>query len=197
MRAHRTIPLTFLVSMTLVACSGASESPGDEAAGGSASGEVGGAPGTGGAPGSGSGGAPASEDAVPTSSAELFAYLQAGGYRSLLAESAPHPSAGPHGGSVRTYITPGLAASLEAGQQEHPVHAAAVKELYLRGTTVAGWAVMVKTQPASDGGDGWYYYEIYSATDPSRPVADGPGVGLCAGCHSAGRDFVLSPFPLQ
>lgn len=136
-------------------------------------------------------------EAVPTSGAELFDYLKAGGYLGFPAESAPHASAGPHGGKVRTYVNPSLKASLQAGNAEHPAGAAAVKELHQSSDTVQGWAVMVKTEAASDGGDGWYWYEIYSATDPSSPVADGNGVALCYNCHASGKDYFLSPFPLQ
>ena len=55
-----------------------------------------------------------------------------------------------------------------------------------------GWAVMVKTS-AAQGGDSWYWYEIYNG----NIFADGEGVGLCTGCHSGGQDFFLSPWPLQ
>jgi hypothetical protein len=143
----------------------------------------------------GSGGADPGE--VPTSPMELFAYLKAGGYLGYPGESAPHASAGPHGGEVRTYITPSLDASLKANDAEHPIHAAAVKELYLGSATVQGWAVMVKIQDTSDGGKGWYWYETFNATDPSKYSTAGSGVPLCYNCHAAGEDFFRSPFPLQ
>jgi hypothetical protein len=135
--------------------------------------------------------------AVPTSGDDLFPYLQSGKYLGLPSESAIHTSTGPHGGKVRTFVNPSLLASLEAGNAEHPVDAAAVKELWGAGASLGGWAVMVKTEADSAGGDGWYWYEVYSATDPSSPVADGNGIGLCANCHAGGKDFFLSPFPLQ
>lgn len=133
--------------------------------------------------------------AVPTEAEALLAFLQAGAYRDFPHESAPHPSQGPHG-SVQTYLDPTLAGSLEAGAATHPVGAAAVKELY-QGGELSGWAVYVKTQADSDGGNGFYWYEVFSTTDPTRIGADGVGVPLCVGCHQAGRDFTLSPFPLQ
>jgi len=49
--------------------------------------------------------------------------------------------------------------------------------------------VMVKLQDDSDGGRGWYWYE-------GEGLA-GVGLGICTGCHSAGRDLVRIPFPLQ
>jgi hypothetical protein len=207
MRTWHFLPITCLIVVSSAACGGDPDetgSPGSQGAGGASSstGLPSGAGGDGGGGGAGTGGAGgagggSSETAVPTSGPELFAYLKAGSYLGFPAESVVHDSTGPHGGKVRTYITPSLEASLKAGNTEHPIHAAAIKELYLSGMSVQGWAVSVKTKDTSDGGNGWYWYEIYSATDPSSPVADGNGVPLCYNCHAAGKDFVLSPFPLQ
>ncbi len=130
--------------------------------------------------------------AVPTEGAALFTYLQGRNYQGFVAEPAAHPSSGPHG-RVRTFFNPELAASLERGDSQHPVGAASVKELFT-GETLTGWAVMVKTS-ASANEASWYYYEIFSTTDGSSPVADGNGVSLCAGCHSGGTDFILSELP--
>src|SRR5687767_11679023 len=72
------------------------------------------------------------------------------GYVGWQKESKVHPSAGPHGGNVRTYLNDSLFASLSAGSSEHPKGSIAVKELYSSGTeTVTGWAVMEKTEDAS------------------------------------------------
>ncbi len=129
----------------------------------------------------------------PTNSAELVPWLEAGEYLDWDAESAPHPSAGPHG-TVRTFFNDVLTASFEAGASEHPQDAATVKELYDAGGSLDGWAVMVKVQADSAGGDGWYWYEVIGAS----VFADGTGVALCTGCHSGGgTDYVLSPYPLQ
>ncbi len=128
----------------------------------------------------------------PTEPAALLAWLQAGSYLDWAAESATHPSAGPHGGRVRTFLNPAIFDSLTAGDPQHPAGAAAVKELYFNGDTVRAWAVMVKLQADSNSGRGWYWYE------GSGPGAlEGVGIGICTGCHSAGRDYVRIPFPLQ
>ncbi len=132
---------------------------------------------------------------VPTTGDQLFPYLQAGSYRTFSAESAPHASAGPHG-LVRTFINPALEGSLAAGDASHPVGSAAVKEMY-RDDALVGWAVYVKTQAETDGGNGYYWYEVSSTEDPSRVVAAGNGAPTCTGCHAAGQDFTLSAFPLQ
>lgn len=152
-------------------------------------------------PGADSGGGAANGERpdceVPTERAALFAYLKAGTYKSLPAESAVHPSGGPHGGNVRTYVTTDLEASLKAGNTEHPKCAAAVKELYGAGTEqVTGYAVNVKLADASDNGRNWYFHETFT-TDEDAPAFDGDGVTLCADCHSGGKDFVLTSYPLK
>ena len=60
-----------------------------------------------------------------------------------------------------------------------------------------GWAVSVKTQDDSAGGNGWFWYEVTSTTDANALVANGNGVPLCFGCHAAGADYVLSDYPLK
>lgn len=134
---------------------------------------------------------------VPTDGTALLTWLQARSYASFPRESKVHASTGPHGGSVRTYVTPSLDASLAAKALEHPKGAAMVKEFYGGGSEVTGWAVAVKTDAASAGGDNWYWYEIFGTTSATKPVADGKGLPGCKGCHSGGKDFVLSPYPLQ
>jgi hypothetical protein len=127
----------------------------------------------------------------PTDSAALLPWLEAGTYLAWDRESAIHPSEGPHGGDVRTYVNASLVASLDAGAASHPVDAAVVKELY-DGLEVVGYAVMVKVAPGL-GGDTWYWYELVG----SSTYADGTDVELCWGCHEDGADQVLTPFPLQ
>ncbi len=152
---------------------------------------------------SAAGGAPENQsiEAPPADSALLFQYLQSGAYQGLSAkETDRHPSAGPHlnfGLPVRVYLNAALDASLAAGNDEHPEGAAAIKEMFGEDGALQGWAVAIKTAAQSDGGNGWYWYEVTSTTDPSRPVAAGTGVTLCSGCHAAGRDYVLSEHPLK
>ncbi len=134
-------------------------------------------------------------DEVPTSADALFSYLQSGDYTSFKSESQVHPSQGPHG-SVRTYVNPVLEQSLASFSGSHPVGAAAVKELYNEGE-LTGWAVYVKTQAESGGGNGFYWYEVFSTTDAGSPAADGMGVQPCTACHQAGQDFTLTQYPLQ
>ena len=176
-----------LLLAALSACGGESDTDG---AGGASSGT--------GTTSSGSGGAGGSLEPgeVPASKEELFVFLQAGGYLDFPKESAIHASTGPHFGTVLTFLNPTLEASLAAGNAEHPIGSAAVKELYKNGPDVGGWAVMVKTQATSDGGQGWYWYETVKVTE-SDPGYAGQGIPLCFNCHASGIDFVRSPYPLQ
>ncbi len=121
----------------------------------------------------------------------LLPWLQDNRYAGWAAESGVHPSAGPHGGGVRTFVNDALFDSLAAGDATHPEGAAVVKELY-DGGTLDGWAVMLKVTPGT-GGASWYWYEIIGAS----VVADDTDVGLCVGCHSSATDHVRTPFPLQ
>lgn len=138
---------------------------------------------------------------VPTDDAELLEYLRKGSYKKFAAqESAQHPSAGPHtkyGLPVRVFLDPKLDASLKAGNSTHPAGASAVKEMYDANNELAGWAVMVKTQSDSEGGKGWYWYEVTSTKAATKAFASGNGVPLCFGCHSTGKDYVLTQYPLR
>ena len=144
---------------------------------------------------------PKVDSVVPIAKDKLFSYLQAGSYKNLAAkESGRHPTRGPHtkiGWPVRVFLGPNLDASLKAGNTTHPAGSAAVKEMYDGSGKLQGWAVMVKTTADSAGGKGWFWYEITSTTDGSKPVATGNGVPLCFGCHFTGRDFVLTDYPLK
>lgn len=84
---------------------------------------------------------------------------------------------------------------MKAGAAEHPKGSAAVKE-FLSNGQVTGWAAYVKTEDASASGTGWYWYEVFSL-DANASAIEGQGKATCTGCHSGGKDFVLSPYPLQ
>lgn len=129
----------------------------------------------------------------PLGGTALAEWLTAGHYRQWRAESQIHASQGPHFGRVRAYLNPALFESLRAGKKDHPKGAVAVKELYGSGDQVLGWSVAIKTEAASAAGANWYWYEQFEA----RVVADAKGVLLCRGCHLAGRDYVLTPWPLR
>lgn len=136
---------------------------------------------------------------APAESAQLFAFLKDRAYQPFASESAVHPSEGPHG-MVRTYLSTSLEQSLRAENTEHPRGSAAVKELYEDdGRTLKGWAVMVKTEEQGDGGQGWYWYEIFNVDDGSNPPFDGNGISTCTGCHNdtGSIDLVLTGFPLR
>lgn len=124
----------------------------------------------------------------------LLAWLEAGNYSSWQAESGIHQSSGPHGGQVRTFFNDVLFDSFTQGLTAHPQGAVAVKELWGDGQSIIGWAVEVKVDADSQGGDGWYWYEKIGMTE----YGGGTGISLCYGCHGGGGvDYVLTPWPLQ
>ena len=136
-------------------------------------------------------------DALPPSTAkEMQVWLVSKNYGDWAAESGPHESTGPHG-TVRTFVNPTLEASLAAMNTQHPVGSASVKELYQNGA-VYGYAVSVKLDEDSAGGEGWYWYESFN-TDPDGPAAfQSRGHPTCVGCHErTGNDFISTPYPLQ
>jgi len=136
----------------------------------------------------------ASPPPIPTESAALRAWLRAGYYKPWAAESTPHPSAGPHGTLVRTFVNDVAFASLAAGHASHPAGAALVKELYFTTdtSTPSLWAVSIKTRNDSANGQNWYWWE---------GTLGGFGLSACVPCHrgdfgNPSRDFVLTPYPL-
>jgi hypothetical protein len=60
-----------------------------------------------------------------------------------------------------------------------------------------GWTSAIKTQDKSAVGQGWYWYEVLSTTDPAHIEAAAPGVRRCIGCHVGGHDFVMTQVPLR
>lgn len=126
---------------------------------------------------------------VPTDG-DLMAWIDGGEYLTWPAEAEIHPSAGPHFGDVRSFFSPALAASLEAGNAQHPVGSASVKELYGNGNEIGGYAIMVRVGSGA-GNNAWYWYEVFN----NQTFADGRGESICTGCHSDGVDFVLSAGP--
>lgn len=138
-----------------------------------------------------------SDDVPPTEPAALLKWLQAGSYKSWAKESEPHKSQGPHPVTVIAHLNPALDESLNANADAHPKGSAAVKELLDASGELSGWAVTVKTEADSAGGQGWFWYEILGTTESGRVVASANGVPLCFGCHTPGRDFVLIPHPLK
>ena len=138
---------------------------------------------------------------IPTGQGELFQYLTSGRYKDFPArESESHPTMGPHtklGWPVQVFVNATLDASMKAGSDSHPVGSGAVKEMYDADGDLQGWAVMFKTQADSEGGKGWFWYEVTSTTDGSSPVGIGNGIPLCFGCHATGRDYVITRYPLR
>ena len=142
--------------------------------------------------------AAAASNVPPRSKRALLEWLAAGTYRErFVAEPAVHASVADgqaHGRNVRTWYNPILVEDLRSGRSPFRKRAAMVKELYLDGSDQpVGWSVMTKVRRRSGGaGRGWLFYETFDGTN--RGVYFGRGVPVCAGCHEAGADFLLSEF---
>jgi hypothetical protein len=138
---------------------------------------------------------------VPFQQDAILSYLKSFQYRNWeAAETGTHPSRGPHskyGKPVRTFMNDILSVSMTKENKEHPVGSTAIKEMYNDSEELIGWAVESKTQPNSDNGRGWYWYEVTSTADGTSPIAIGNGVPGCAGCHMDGEDYVLTAWPMQ
>jgi hypothetical protein len=128
----------------------------------------------------------------PRRRAALVRWLEDAPYRATwVAEPAAHPSAGAHGGSVRTWYSPVLVEDLAGGASTFRRNAAMVKELYGGDGAVVAWAVMRKVARRSGpNGRGWLFFEGTAA----RGGFFGRGVPLCARCHAEGTDFLRSEF---
>ena len=131
-----------------------------------------------------------------TNGADVEAWLKKGDYKAWTCETVEHAQlkVSPHG--YNRVCSNQLAASFSGDtDDERPAGTAAVKELYDDDSKLVGYAVAVKVQAASKGGDAWYWYErvpLDSAAphDKSGVVADGLGSAgaaksICVGCHAA------------
>lgn len=131
-------------------------------------------------------------EVVPAEPEAIRAWVQALAYRSWQAQSPVHAT-GEHGGA-RVFFNKKLAASMAAGASEHPIGAAGVRELYESDlSTLRGFALMIKTGPSGQAGEGWYWFEMFGTTAETRPLVAEHGSRGCVGCHAAGVDFVHAP----
>lgn len=127
----------------------------------------------------------------PTGAAALNAWLAKGDYKAWACESGPM-SARPNGAHGRNRVCSNKLTQMNTGG-EYAVDAASVKELYGSGDQITGYAVSRHIK-AGKTADSWYWFEITGGS----VVADGAGVGVCNGCHSAagsdathqGHDYV-------
>lgn len=141
--------------------------------------------------------ATASDDGPPLEPGLLFPWLKSAAYKRWTSESAATAARNAQPSDMTTYLNVTLEASLKAKARRHPTGAAAVKELYDAGGQLSGWSVMVKTGASGRAGRGWYWYAVFSTTDPARFYAASAGAPLCVECHEPGKDYVLSAYPLR
>lgn len=126
---------------------------------------------------------------------KMFTWLQSKKYLDWPAEAANHRSRSffAHG-NVRTFYNDKLDGSFAAGNKTHPIGSIAVKELYDKkdDSKHIGWALTFKAREDDRKGHGWYWYEVTSLTDGSKPIAASFGNAKCVGCHKPGVDFNLT-----
>ena len=189
------LEMTALATALIVPACDDGDEAGEESGAADASGTSAGCPGTtAGCPGT-SAGCPGTTAGCPSEGRPeevevVLAAIEDESYLEWEAEAEPHPPVGnsPHPGEVRTFFNTALATSMGAGNTEHPVGAAAVKESWMNGE-LAGWFVEVKVTEG-EGGNTWYWWSDLAGVDAV-------GVGGCTGCHAVGIDFVTTVYPFD
>jgi hypothetical protein len=132
-------------------------------------------------PGDGDGVTPPPRDAT-----SVAAWLATGEYLTWRCEDAPHPARPGSGHSNNRICNNELVATTASGTA-FPVGAASVKELLDSSDQIVGLAFVEKAGP-SDGGRGWYWYEVIGQTQ----YAASYGATLCTGCHEKAHDFLFT-----
>lgn len=142
------------------------------------------------------GGLPAEFESGPGTAPEAIqAWLVAGGYEGWPKESGAIPSSA--FGAARTFFSPALARSVSEGAERHPVGAVAVREYYGPDfETLRGYAYLLRVDEGQ-GPESWFWLESWSLEAEGEPQVAGFGVSTCAGCHTEGRDFIQTGWPLR
>lgn len=123
----------------------------------------------------------------PRTAAGTATWLATGEYLTWRCEDASHPARAGSGHARNRICSNELLATTPSGTP-FPVGAATVKELLDSNDSIVGHAFMEKAA-ASDGGRGWYWYEVIG----SSTYAASYGSSLCGGCHrGATHDFVFT-----
>ena len=104
----------------------------------------------------------------------------------------PPGNGSPHPGEVRTFFNPTLAESMGAGNTEHPVGSAALKESW-QGDTLSGWFIEVKVAEGT-GVETWYWWSDLASVDA---LGGDSSVAACTGCHAGGIDYVTTSYPFE
>lgn len=123
-------------------------------------------------------------------SAEVRAWLATGEYLTWPCENESHP-ARPGSGHARNRICNNDRVATTPAGTPFPIGAASVKELLDGSDAIVGYAFAEKARE-SDGGRGWYWYEVVG----NSTYAASYGAPLCTGCHeAAGHDFLFTVVP--
>lgn len=139
-------------------------------------------------------GGPHDGQALPVEPQAIERFLREGAYESWHAWSAVGPTLGTRG--ARVYLNAALAESLAAGNEVHPLGAAAVRELYADDfETLVGYSALAKVD-ASAQPESWFWLEVLDVEAGWKPAVSGVGAERCVGCHGQSIDYVRSVLPL-
>lgn len=146
----------------------------------------------------GMGGGETDDDQTPPIGEDaLEAWLDTGAFEDWHCEDETHEarSPSPHGFN-RICSNDALAGNV-SGDDDWPEGAAAVKVLYesIDETDPLGYAVYLKTDEDSAGGDNWYWYERIGDDIIADGMGDsGTAKSICVSCHvAAGSDPAHTP----
>jgi len=127
------------------------------------------------------------------------AWLADATYNDWACEAAIHASRDPSPHGFNRICSNDVLAANVSGTADWPKGSAGVKELYASAsaTTPIGFAVYLKTDADSAGGDNWYWYERINSDTIADGMGDsGPAKTICVGCHiGAGIDLAHTPTP--
>jgi hypothetical protein len=159
----------------------------------------------------GSGGGESTDDQIPPMGEEaLEAWLATGAFEDWHCERETHEARSPSPHGFNRVCSNDMIAENIAGDDPWPKGAAAVKLLYdsIASEEPLGYAVYLKKDEDSAGGDNWYWYERIGERIYADGDGDEPGIKAgCVGCHSVagddaehtpsegGRDLVYTPVP--
>ncbi len=131
---------------------------------------------------------------VPDEPDALHEWVLGDEYRAWPSWSSVEPTGGL--GGARVYLSPALYDSLMSGAEQHPVGAAAVRELYGEDLeTITGYAVVTRVDEDASA-DAWLWFEVFSPEPDATPATAERAAPGCVGCHQQAVDFIQSALPL-
>jgi hypothetical protein len=132
-------------------------------------------------------------DAVDTTAEALWTHLQQNQYATAWQHwpnrEPFYPGQEPHGALLRTYLNPVAYGALQRGDSVLPAGSIIVKESYTQGRELINITSMSKVSGFAPDASDWFWM----ATQPDGSTEAAGRVAMCRDCHTAGRDFVMTP----